>query len=98
MSYYKWEAKKNDQLKSDHGISFEQIILHIERGDLHDIVFHPGQTKYLNQQILVVQIHDYVYLVPFTENENGRFLKTIIPSRKATQTYLGQQNEWLKTE
>jgi len=67
--------------------------MHIERGDLLDIATHPNQSKYPNQQILVVKINDYVYLVPFVENENGKFLKTIIPSRKATRDYLGGKNE-----
>ncbi|MBW2562923.1 MAG: DUF4258 domain-containing protein [Deltaproteobacteria bacterium] len=93
MDYYKWNNKKNERLKTERGISFEQITMHIERGDLLDIVAHPNQSKYPNQQILVVKINDYVCLVPFVENENGKFLKTIIPSRKATLDYLGGKNE-----
>jgi len=93
MDYYKWNKEKNERLKIERGISFEQITMHIERGDLLDIVIHPNQSKYPNQQILVVEINDYVYLVPFIENENGKFLKTIIPSRKATRDYLGGKNE-----
>ncbi len=89
MEYYRWNHKKNQQLKRERGISFEQIVMHIERGALLDIAEHPSPTKYPNQQILVVEIDDYAYLVPFVEDENGRFLKTIIPSRKATQDYLG---------
>ena len=84
MDHYKWNKEKNERLKTERGISFEQIIMHIERGDVLDIVAHPNQKKYPNQQLLVVEINDYVYLVPFVENENGKFLKTIIPSRKAT--------------
>lgn len=68
---------------------FEQVILHIERGDLIDVIEHPNQSKYPNQQMLVVKIRDYAYLVPFVEDEEGKFLKTIIPSRKATREYLG---------
>jgi len=93
MDYYKWNKEKNERVKTERGISFEQITMHIERGDLLDIVAHPNQSKYPNQQILVVKINDYVYLVPFVENENGKFLKTIIPSRKATRDYLGGKNE-----
>ena len=93
MDYYKWNNEKNERLKTERGISFEQITMHIERGDLLDIVANPNQSKYPNQQILVVKINDYVYLVPFVENENGNFLKTIIPSRKATRDYLGGKNE-----
>ena len=84
--------EKNERLKTERGISFEQITMHIERGDLLDIVTHPNQSKYPNQQVLVVEINDYVYLVPFVEDENGKFLKMIIPSRKATRDYLGGKN------
>ncbi len=93
MNYYKWNQEKNERLKTKRGVSFEQITMHVERGDLLDIVTHPNQLKYPNQQILVVEINNYVDLVPFVENENGRFLKTIIPSRKATRDYLGGKNE-----
>ena len=92
MDHYRWDKEKNERLKIERGVSFEQITMHIERGDLLDIVAHPNQEKYPNQQLLVVEINDYVYLVPFVENENGKFLKTIIPSRKATRVYLGGKN------
>ena len=89
MTYYKWNYEKNESLKAERGLSFEQVILHIERGDLIDVIEHPNQSKYPNQQMLVVKIRDYVYLVPFIEDEEGKFLKTIIPSCKATREYLG---------
>ena len=89
MDYYKWNNEKNKKLKIERGISFEQVVMHVERGDVLDVVTHPNQKKYPNQQILVIEINNYVYIVPFVENENGRFLKTIIPSRKATRSYLG---------
>ena len=92
MDHYKWNREKNERLKIERGMSFEQITMHIERGDVLDIVAHPNQEKYPKQQLLVVEINDYVYLVPFVENENGKFLKTIIPSRKATRDYLGDKN------
>ncbi len=89
MAYYKWNHEKNERLKAERGIGFEQVILHIERGDVIDVIGHPNQLKYPNQQMLVVKIKDYVYLVPFVEDEETKFLKTIIPSRKATREYLG---------
>ena len=88
MTYYKWNYEKNERLKAERGLSFEQVILHIERGDLIDVIEHPNQSKYPNQQMLVVKIGDYAYLVPFVEDEEGKFLKTISPSRKATREYL----------
>lgn len=88
MSYYQWNHEKNEQLKAERGVSFEQVIFHIERGDLVDIIEHPNPSKYPNQQVLIVKIRGYAYLVPFIEDENGMFLKTIIPSRKATREYL----------
>jgi len=93
MDYYKWSQEKNEKLKAERGVSFEQIAMHIEKGDMFDIVAHPNQEKYPNQQLLVVEINHYVFLVPFIENKTGKFLKTIIPSRKATRDYLGGKNE-----
>ncbi len=89
MAYYKWNHEKNEKLKAERGLSFEQVILHIERGDLIDVIVHPNQSKYPNQQMLIVKIKTFAYLVPFIEDEVGKFLKTIIPSRKATREYLG---------
>ncbi len=63
--------------------------MHFERGDILDVVQHPNQEKYPNQQLIVVDIDNYAYLIPFVEDENGKYLKTIIPSRKATRDYLG---------
>lgn len=93
MDYYRWEQEKNDRLKAERGIGFEQVVMHIERGDILDIYEHPNQKRYQNQQILVVEIEEYAYLVPFVESAEGRFLKTIMPSRKATRYYLGEKNE-----
>jgi len=97
MDYYKWDFKKNETLKVERGISFEQIVMHIERGDVLDLVAHPNQDEYPGQQIIVVEINEYAYLVPFIESSAGKFLKTIIPSRKATRDYLGGKNEQDKT-
>ena len=91
--YYRWNNEKNLKLKKERGISFEQVVVHIDQGDLIDIVVHPNSAKYAHQKILVVDIHSYVYLVPFVEDDNGLFLKTIIPSRKATRDYLERANE-----
>lgn len=88
MEYYQWSVKKNRQLKAERGVSFEQVVMHIHRGDVLQIFEHPNQNRYPRQQILVVKIEEYAYLVPFVENDEGRFLKTIIPSRKATRDYL----------
>jgi hypothetical protein len=93
MAYYRWNRENNERLKAERAIGFEQVIQHIESGDLIDIIGHPNQAKYSNQQILVVKIETYVYLVPFVEDEEGKFLKTIIPSRKATREYLGGYND-----
>ena len=93
MDHYTWNKEKNEKFKIERGISFEQIAMHIERGDVLDIVDHPNQKKYPNQQLLVVEINKYAYLVPFVEDKNSKFLKTIIPSRKATRYYIGGKNE-----
>lgn len=87
---FNWNSEKNEQLRTDRGISFEEILFHIENGDVLDILQHPNQEKYGGQRIFVVEVNEYVHLVPFVEDEIEVFLKTIIPSRKATKKYLGK--------
>ncbi|MDD2461910.1 MAG: toxin [Kiritimatiellia bacterium] len=93
MDYYQWSPEKNERLKAERGLSFEQVVMHIEGGDLLAVYEHPNQARYPGQQILVVRVGDYAYLVPFVESAEGRFLKTIIPSRKATREHLGEHDE-----
>jgi uncharacterized DUF497 family protein len=88
MKYISWNEEKNKRLKRERGISFEEVVFHIERGDLLDILDHPDQDRYGGQRLFVVNMDDYGYLVPFIESEEEVFLKTIIPSRKATKKYL----------
>jgi len=93
---YRWDLGKDEILRKERGISFELILFQIENGFLLDIIKHPNKDKYPNQSIFIIEIEDYVYLVPFIENNDEIFLKTIIPSRKATRNYLlkdGDNNE-----
>ena len=89
MKYFDWDDVKNDILKNERNISFEIITIQIETGKLLDVLGHPNQKRYKNQKLFVVEYEGYVYLVPFIEDEEKIFLKTIIPSRKATKKYLG---------
>ncbi len=94
MKTFAWNNDKNALLKETRQISFEDVVFYIERGFLLDILDHPNKEKYPDQRIFVVQIDDYAYLVPFVEDEREVFLKTIIPSRKATKNYLrGEEND-----
>ena len=93
MKYFAWNEAKNEKLKAERGIGFEEIVFHIERGDLLDILEHPNQDRYGGQRIFVVRRDDHVYLVPFVEDDTSVFLKTIIPSRKATKEYLGEESD-----
>ena len=79
MKCFAWDDAKNAKLRTDRGIGFEDIVFHIERGDVLDILEHPNPGR---QRIFVVRREDYMYLVPFVEDERSVFLKTIIPSRK----------------
>jgi hypothetical protein len=81
--------EKNELLKKTRGIGFEEIIIAIEAGNILDMYDHPDQSNYPGQKIYVVEALDYVYLVPYVRNEDGIFLKTIIPSRKAKKIYKG---------
>ena len=88
MKSFAWDDAKNAKLRAERGLGFEDIVFHIERGDVLDILEHPNPSRYAGQRIFVVKREDYVYLVPFVEDEQTVFLKTIIPSRKATRDYL----------
>ena len=82
--------EKNEQLMLERGVSFEQMVVAIEAGGLLDVLAHPNPAKYPNQRILAVACDGYAYLVPFVEQVDHFFLKTVIPSRKATRHYLNQ--------
>ena len=93
MKYFDWDDAKNAKLRAERGIGFEDIVFHIARGDLLDILKHPNPSRYAGQRIFVVRREDYVYLVRFVEDEHTVFLKTIVPSRKATKQYLGEEHD-----
>ena len=90
MKPFRWNPQKNETVKAERGISFEGIVVSIEAGGLLDVLAHPNPAKYPWQRVLVVVCDNYAYLVPFVEEEDYFFLKTIIPSRKATREYLNQ--------
>ena len=88
MSIIRWNEEKNLRLKEERGVCFEDVVFKIGRGEVLDILEHPHQERYPGQRIFVVEIEGYAYLVPFVETEGEIFLKTVIPSRKATRRYL----------
>ncbi len=93
MRKFSWNAEKNAALAKERGITFEEIVQRIEAGAKVIETDHPNPKKYPNQKILIVDIEGYAYLVPYVMDQDEYFLKTIIPSRKATRQYLGGENE-----
>ncbi len=90
MKPINWNSTKNQQLISERGISFEDIVFYLQQGALLDDIEHPNSDKYPNQRVFVINIDGYASLVPYVENRKEIFLKTVIPSRKATKIYLGE--------
>ncbi len=88
MKYYDWGAEKNEQLKKERGIGFEERVAAINEGMILHTLIHPEQKKYPGQRIYVVKINQYAYLVPFVEDDEKVFLKKIYQSRKATKNYI----------
>ena len=89
---FDWSEEKNQRLIEQRGISFESVVSAIEQGGLVDVLTHPNQDRYPGQMVYVVESDEYIYLVPFvTQTDGTRFLKTIIPSRKATRDYRRKQ-------
>ncbi len=93
MRHIDWSDNKNEWLVRVRGISFEDILYHLSHGELLDVIKHPNPDKYPDQQILIVNVEGYAYLVPFIQDNDVIFLKTIIPSRKMTRKYLGEDRE-----
>lgn len=89
MKLIAWNVEKNALLKEQRGVAFEDVVFHMMAGDVLDTIEHPNQARYPGQQIHVLALEDHVYLVPFVETEDEVFLKTIVPSRKATRSYQG---------
>jgi uncharacterized DUF497 family protein len=89
MKHINWNSEKSLMLKESRGICFEDVVFYIEKGNILNDYQHPNQQRYPDQRIMVIGINNYAYLVPYTEDEEEIFLKTIIPSRKATEKYLG---------
>lgn len=87
---FQWNPEKNLQLQQQRGINFEMVVQSIREKKFIDAIPHPNQEKYPSQKILILEINQYIYTVPYVEDDNNYFLKTIIPSRKMTKRYLGK--------
>ena len=93
MKSINWNTEKSLVLKGSRGICFEDVVFFIERGEILDDYLHSNLRAYPGQRIMGISVANYAYLVPYVENEEELFLKTIIPSRKATHRYLGEKHE-----
>jgi len=93
MKPFRWSPDKNDLLKQERGVSFEDITVAVEAGGLLEVVAHQNPAKYPCQRIMVVEVAGYAFLVPFVEEEDHFFLKTIIPSRKATRDFIAKESD-----
>ncbi len=84
---YDWNPDKNEWLKQERQLSFEWVVFHLSQGDVWKIAAPPDQQKYPDQKIYFVIIDEYIYMIPHVIQKEYIFLKTIIPSRKATKIY-----------
>ena len=84
---FRWNPENNAELKRDRRVSSEAVVLAMDSGGLLDVVGHPHRRRYPDPAVFVVVVAGYVHLVPFVEEPEYIFLKTIIPSRKATREY-----------
>ena len=88
MRRFNWNDEKNAELKRERGLTFDEVIFQIEHGNLLDILEHRYPLKFPGQRVFMVRVGNYTYEVPFVETEEEYFLKTIIPSRRATRKYI----------
>ena len=88
MSEFDWSDKKSESLEKSRGICFEDVVVHVQNGCVLEVIKHPNKDRYPHQNMIVLDVEGYIYLVPYVKSKGVRFLKTIIPSRKATREYL----------
>ena len=88
MKHVNWDNQKNEKLKMERGIGFDDCMTAINQNNLLATIDHTNKKRYPNQKIFIVNIDNYAYMIPFVEDENEIFLKTVIPSRKFTQKYI----------
>ncbi len=93
MKPFDWNEEKNKWLKRERDVSFEEVVFSIENGKLLDVIRHPNQTKFKGQSVYIIEIEGYAYMVPYVEEEDVIFLKTIFPSRKYTKMYLREDEK-----
>jgi len=84
---FDWNPEKNEWLKTERNISFEDLALLLTEGKLWKVMDHPNQERYPNQQVFLVPVDGYIHFVPFVIDDDTFFLKTAIPNRKATKDY-----------
>ena len=90
---FDWDSSKNEKLRTQRNITFEQVIFHLGQGDVWKIADHPNQEKYPGQRIFLVLIDEYIYMVPHWIEEDRIVLKTIIPSRKYTKQFMKEREK-----
>ena len=88
MSEFDWCDEKNEKLDRARHVCFEDVVVCIQNGGVLDVVRHPNRERYPKQSMIVLNVNGYVWLVPYVKKKGVRFLKTIIPSRKATKEYM----------
>lgn len=88
MKYIDWDDSKSAKLMAERSVCFEDVLTAIDENRILDNLEHPNRLRYKGQRILIVELNNYAYLVPYIEDDTRIFLKTIIPSRKATKKYL----------
>jgi len=91
MHGIRWDEQTNEWLKQNRGLGFERVAVLMEQGAVLKVVFHPDQKRYPKQKIAIIDVDGYACLVPYVDDGECIFLKTIIPSRKATKQYLGRR-------
>ena len=93
MARIQWDPDKNAHLQRERGVSFEEVLVALDTDQVLADIPYPNPQRYPNQRLLIVNINDYAYEVPYVPTADGYFLRTIFPSRKATRRYLRKAPE-----
>lgn len=93
-----YNQEKNQLLRQTRGVGFEEVIEALFKNKILDDIEHKNPKRYPNQRLLILQINNYIYAVPYVRDDKKgvKFLKTIYPSRVFTKKYLKKEVKYEK--
>ena len=70
---FDWDPRKNETIKDEHGISFDEIVDLISKGFMIKTMKNPSK-KYKGQKVILVRKGNSIFMVPYEIRNKKRRL------------------------